>query len=155
MAILTPHFLEVIIPDHNSFYSLFADGLHSWKTYDRAKRATIITYPRNAVLFLYYTYPTHREACAVRNTPPESGGLLLPGLSKTVSPLFSVRASKVDKLKRAVAFLNKHSGGAYDRDDGFYIRLFFLLQQRGKINYIALEKLAENTSARSRPAWAL
>lgn len=153
MANLTTS-LVVSIPDHNTFYTLFADGPHSWKIYDRAKRASLFTYPHNAVVFLYYTYPTHREACVIRNTVPESGGVLLPGLSRRVAALFRVQASKVDKLKRAAGFLNNHSGGACVFDDGFYTRLFFLLEQRGKINYIALRKLTENTSALSRPVWA-
>jgi hypothetical protein len=133
----------VTIPDHNAFYTLFAQGPHSWKMYDSAKHASLITYPHNAVVFLYYTYPTYRGACVIRNTVPESGGVLLPGLSGRVAPLFRVQASKVDKLKRAASFLNKHSAGACAFDDGFYTRLFFLLQQRGKINYIALRKLTE------------
>jgi hypothetical protein len=131
--------LTVTIPDKNNFYSLYADGLFFRKVYVREAEQTRVIFGRDAVLVLYYTYPTHREACVVRNSP---GSLRLPGLSKGVSLLCSVHASGVDKLRRAVGFLNVNCGGAYAFDDGFYIRLGFILSQRGKINYPALCKLA-------------
>jgi hypothetical protein len=132
--------LTVAVPDKNNFYSLYADGLFARKVYVREAGYTLISFDRDAVAFLYYTYPTHREACVVRNTP--SGTVLLPGLSKRVSLLFSVHASRVDKLRRAVGFLNANSGGAYSQHDGFYIRLAFILARRGKINYAAIRRLA-------------
>jgi hypothetical protein len=135
--------LMVTIPDENRFYSLYSDGLHSWMSYDGRRKATRLVYPENAVVFLYYTYPTHREACVIRNVP---GACSLPGLSKKVFCLFSVHASRVDKLKRAAGFLNKHSGGACVFDDGLYIRLFFIVSQRGKLNYPALHKLCSEVS---------
>jgi len=138
--------LEIIIPDCASFYSLYSDGNHSWKTYDRQKKHTLLYYAPGAVVILYYTYPTYREACVIRNVSAENA-VSLPGLSKKVSLLLRVRASRVDKLKRAAAWLNKHSCDAYGRDDGFYIRLVYLLEQRGKLNYAALSELAEKSSA--------
>jgi len=142
--------LEVTIPDFNSFFSLFADGNHSWKTYDRQKKHNLIYYPPQAVVILYYTYPTYREACVIRNVQ-DNNSVTLPGLSKKVNVLFRTRASRVDKLKRAAGWLNKHSAfTAYGYDDGFYVRLGFLLQQRGKINYPALFKLAESSSANNQ-----
>jgi hypothetical protein len=129
----------VTIPDENRFYSLYSDGLHAWKSYDARQKVTRLVYPAGAAVFLYYTYPTHREACVIRNT--SNGACSLPGLSKKVSLLFSVHASRVDKLKRAAAFLNKHTGGACSFDDGLYIRLFFIISRRGKLNYPALKKL--------------
>jgi hypothetical protein len=135
--------LTVTIPDKNNFYSLYADGLFLRKEYIRDAECTLIYFDRDAVVFLYYTYPTHREACAVRNAP---GSVLLPGLSGRVSLLFSVQASRVDKLRRAVGFLNANTdAGAYSRNDGFYIRLAFFLARRGKINYFALRRLAGDT----------
>lgn len=133
--------LVVTIPDENRFYSLFADGLFTRKVYVKGSNTTLITYDENVIVVLYYTYPTHREACVIRNTA--AGTTFLPGLSKKVTVLFSVYASQVDKLRRAVAFLNRNSGGAYSRNDGFYIRLSFLASRRGRINYAALGKLAE------------
>jgi len=147
------HHLEVTIPDHSSFCSLYADGNHAWKTYDRQKKHTMLYYPLGAVVFLYYTYVTYREACVIRNIRDEnnlSDCVILPGLSKNVKVLFRVRASRVDKLKRAAGWLNKHSAGAFSHDDGFYTRLSFILEQRGKINYPALGKLAENSSAQKQ-----
>jgi hypothetical protein len=139
--------ITVTIPDKNSFYSLYADGPFRQKKYIREAGHTLISFDRDAVMFLYYTYPTHREACAVRNTL--SGSLLLPGLSKQVSLLFSVHASRIDKLRRAVAFLNANAGGAYSWNDGFYIRLGFILSLRGKINYPALRKLTGDTAGKN------
>jgi hypothetical protein len=135
-------FLQVTIPDHNRFYSLYADGRHSWKTYDREAKATLLHYPPGAAVFLYYAYPTHREACVIRNSRPLSG-TALPGLSAAVSILILVHASRVDKLKRAASFLNAHSpSGAFGQDDGFYVRLGCVISQKGKLNYPALRNLA-------------
>ena len=146
------HHLEITIPDRKSFYTLFSDGPHAWKTYDRQKKNTLVYYPPGAAVILYYTYPTYREACVIRNAGDgaETGGCLLPGLSKKVFVLFRVRASRVDKLKRAAGWLNKHSSGAFARDDGFYTRLAYLLEQRGKLNYAALGKLAESSPAQNQ-----
>jgi hypothetical protein len=136
--------LTVTVPEEAGFYSLYADGVFSSKTFDRSSRATFLTYDENAVVFLYYTYPVYREACAVRNVT-RGGTAAFPGLSKKVAPLFSVRASAVDKLRRAAGFLNRNFGGAYFYDDGFYIRLRFLVSQRGRLNCAALRKLAESS----------
>ena len=146
------HHLEITIPDRNSFYTLFSDGPHAWKTYDRQKKHTLIYYPPGAAVILYYTYPTYREACVIRNIGEETGtgSCMLPGLSKKVFVLFRVRASRVDKLKRAAGWLNKHTSGAFAHDDGFYARLVYLLEQRGKLNYAALSKLAEGSPAQNQ-----
>ena len=137
--------LEIAIPDHNAFYSLYADGNHSWKAYDCQKKATVLLYPPGAAVVLYYTYPTHREACVIRNDDAQ-GAIMLPGLAKKVSRIFRAQASRVDKLRHAVGYLREHSlHGAFGHDDGFYIRLGFLLEQRGKINYPALRALWENS----------
>ena len=135
-----PEELVVSIPDESNFYSLYADGLFTRKAYVKDTGESHFAYPPGAVVFLYYTYPTHRAASAVRHVP---GGASLPGLSKKVSLLFTVHASKVDKLKRAVGFLNKNAGGAYRFGDGFYARLYFALEKKGKLNYPALRNLAE------------
>jgi hypothetical protein len=137
--------LEIAIPDHNSFYTLYAEGKHCFKAYDRLKKVTLLHYPPGAAVFLYYTYPVYREACVVRNNDAENG-LMLPGLAKKVSPVFRVQASRVDKLKRAAFYLNEHSSaGAYGHEDGFYVRLGCLLEQRGKLNYAALRELSESS----------
>lgn len=133
--------LLITIPDHNAFYSLYADGPHVWKTYDQAGKTTTLCYPPGSAVALYYTYPNHREACVIRNLPDVSGAVPLPGLSRRVSILCGVRASKVDKLRRAVGFLRAR-GIAFALPDGFYIRLRFILDQRGPLNYTALRKLA-------------
>jgi hypothetical protein len=101
-------------------------------------------YEKEALVFLYYTYPAHRAASVIRNVP---GQAALPGLSKKVAVLFTVHASKADKLKRAAGFLNKNANGAYRFADGFYTRLYFILQQRGKLNYQALQSLTEKCTA--------
>ncbi|GBU29174.1 hypothetical protein R84B8_02738 [Treponema sp. R8-4-B8] len=141
--------LCVTIPDHNSFYTLYSDGPHSWKTYDQAEKRTLLYYAPGAAVILYYTYITYREACVIRNLQNDDG-VSLPGLSKKVKILFRVRASRVDKLKRAAGWLNKHSSGAFAHDDGFYTRLWYILERRGKINYPALAKLAEGSSVQNQ-----
>jgi hypothetical protein len=134
-----PGELVVTIPDTSPFYSLFADGIPARKTYLPETGETLLAYPEGSAVFLYYTYPTFRAVSLVRNGP---GGAALPGLSKKVRILFTVHASRVDKLRRAVGFLNKHSGGAYHYDDAFYTRLYFTVRRRGKLNYPALRRMA-------------
>jgi hypothetical protein len=135
-----PDELVVIIPDEPNFYSLYADGVFSRKAYVKDTGESFFAYPPGSVVFLYYTYPTHRAASAIRHAP---GSAALPGLSKKVSLLFTVHASKVDKLKRAVGFLNKNAGGAYQFSDGFYLRLYWVLEAKRKLCYPALRNLAE------------
>ena len=133
--------LVVTILDIPRFYSLYSDGVYTRKTYSKEAAGTLIAYPPNAVLALYYTYPHLRTACVIRNTP--DGSRPLPGLSKKVHTLFTVHASKVDKLRRALAFLGKHADGPFGFDDGLYTRLYFLLCSRGKLDYFALRSLAD------------
>jgi hypothetical protein len=137
--------LTVTIPDRGDFYSLYADGLFSEKRYDKETGTTELDYPADGVVFLYYTYPTHREACVVRNAAAAGLGRMVtpPALSKRVRKIFGVEASRTDKLRRAAGFLNEHfDGGAYGFHDDFYLRLYFLLRQKGKINYGLLRELA-------------
>ena len=143
-------FLEITIPDNPPFYSLYADGNHSWKTYDRAKKANLFYYPPKAAVILYYTYPTHRTASVIRFLPDCRNGLSLPGLSKKVSVLCTLNSSRVDKLRRSAGWLKNHSFDAFAYDDGFYIRLACLLEQRGKLNYTALRMLDELCSAQKQ-----
>ena len=136
-----PDELVITIPDKTYFYSLYADGIFSRKTYFPDSGETLLAYPPGSVIFLYYTYPSHRAASVIRNVP---GNADLPGLSKKVRLLFTVHASRVDKLKRSVGYLNKNAGGSYCYPDGFYIRLYFILHRRGKLNYLSLRKVADN-----------
>jgi hypothetical protein len=132
--------LVITIPEEPPFYSLFAEGPFLYKVFEKRLRATMLTYRENDIVVLYYTYPAHREACVIRNTP---SGSFLPGLSKRVTVLFSVRASRVDKLRRAVGFLKKHASLSFP--DDFYIRLYFIILSRGKLNYPALKEMVEKT----------
>ena len=135
-----PGELVIAIPDKSSFYSLYADGLFSRKLYQKDTGVSFFSYEPGSVVILYYSYPAHRAASVIRNA---SGNAAFPGLSKKVQLLFTVHASKVDKLKRAVGFLNKNLGGAYRYSDDFYARLYFILQTRGKLNYVSLRGLAK------------
>lgn len=135
-----PDELVITIPDTSSFYSLYADGLFSRKTYFKESGLTCLAYKPGTVVVLYYTYPAHRAASLIRVV---HGKAELPGLSKKVVVLFTVHASKVDKLRRSIGYLNTHTAGAYSFNDDFYIRLYFMLQRRGKLNYIALRALTE------------
>jgi hypothetical protein len=135
--------LVITIPEEPPFYSLFAEGPYLYKEFEKKKRVTLFTYGENDVVVLYYTYPSYREACVIRNVSSPSG-TFLPGLSKRVSLLFSVRASRVDKLKRAAGFLKEHSGSACSFGDGFYTRLYFIICRRGKLNYPALQELCHD-----------
>ncbi|MDR2661838.1 MAG: hypothetical protein LBC31_02440 [Treponema sp.] len=138
-----PSELVVTIPDTSSFYSLFADGIHARKTYLPETGETLLAYPEGAAVFLHYTYPAFRAVSLVRNEP---GRAALPGLSKKVRLLFTVHASRVDKLRRAISFLNKHSDGAYRFGDAFYTRLYFTVRRRGKLSYPALRRIVQQAT---------
>ncbi|GMO55782.1 MAG: hypothetical protein Ta2C_10990 [Candidatus Endomicrobiellum trichonymphae] len=135
--------LVITINDANNFFSLYADGDLSEKHYDKESGITELTYDDNAIIFLYYTYPTHRRVYCVRNCE-DGEQTLLPGLSKKVNVIFKQIASRVDKTRRAAAFLREHRGSAYKYTDEFYTRLSFLIDQKGKINYSSIEKLLED-----------
>jgi hypothetical protein len=141
-----PGELIVSIPDNPPFFSLYSDGPAARTTYLKHSKTTLMAYPRGVPLVLYYTYPAHRAASLVRNLP---GRARFPGLSRTVQTLFTVHASRVDKLRRALGFLNKHSGGAFRFDDGFYTRLYFILLRRGKLDYQALHLCAVHSATQS------
>lgn len=132
--------LVIIIPTRPRFYSLYADGKLARKAFVREEDATRLFYNADDVIALFYTYPSFRAAHIVRNIP---GGREFPGLSHNVSELCAFRASRVDKLRRALGYLDTHFKSAFDFPDAFYIRLAFLIETRGKLNYIALDTLAQ------------
>jgi hypothetical protein len=132
--------LTVIIPAHPRFYSLFAGGRPERKIFVKDEDATRLYYKTNDVIALFYTYPSFRAAHIVRNIP---GGRMFPGLTHSVIELCDFRASRVDKLRRALGHLEKHFKNAFDFPDAFYTRLSFLIEARGKLNYIALSSLAQ------------
>jgi len=142
-----PEELVISVPDKSAFYSLYADGIFSRKTYLKESGVSLFAYKPGSAVFLFYTYPNHRAISLIRNSP---GNAELPGLSRKVRVLFTVHASKVDKLRRAIGFLNKHAGGAYHHDDGFYMRLYFILLNRGKLNYFSLRSLVKPPNTGSK-----
>jgi hypothetical protein len=58
-----------------------------------------------------------------------------------VRVIFRHTASRVDKTKHAVSYLNEHHGGAYGFPDIFYHRLNILLSMRGKLSYSKIDAL--------------
>ncbi|GHU41746.1 hypothetical protein FACS1894190_10220 [Spirochaetia bacterium] len=135
--------LVITINDANKYYSLYADGLLLSKTYDKEIGITELTYNENEAVFLYYTYPAHRRVYLIRNT--QTGKLsVLPGLSNEVNIIFKHIASRVDKTRRVVSFLNEHFQNAYRFTNDFYLRLDCLIAAKGKLNYLALNQLVEN-----------
>jgi hypothetical protein len=135
--------LVITIPPDTYYYGLYADGLYFKKIFDKNTHSTNLYYHPDSAVFLYYTYPTHRRVYLIRHTFPAAlPGVSLPGVSKQVSVIFKQYASRVDKTRRAVSFLNTHhQKNAYGYSDKFYLRLSVLLSDRGKINYTALEAL--------------
>jgi len=128
--------LKVHIPAEKQFYSLYTDGCYVNKKTDDTE--TTCTYLPNSVLFLYYTYPSHRRAYIVRYLPDKTNTILLPSLDQPVKIISRCHASKVDKLKKTAGFLNEYYQNAFNFSDSFYLRLHFIIQQRGKINYEAI-----------------
>lgn len=135
-----PGELTVTVFEKPRFYSLYAAGAHERKYFDREARVTSLAYGPGAVVALFYTYPARRAAALVRNDRETAA---FPGLSKKVRPLLRADASKTDKLRRALSRLDEKHGGAFAFPDDFYTRLAFLLERRGKLDYHALDALAE------------
>jgi hypothetical protein len=143
-----PGELTVAISARRRFYSLYADGPFERKLFVPETQTTYLAYAGGAALALYYTYPTHRAAALVRNDDGADADAF-PGLSKSVRTLFQVRASKTDTLRRALARLNEKHGGAFSFSDDFYTRLAFLIGRPGKLDYVALDLLAERFLSQS------
>jgi hypothetical protein len=144
-----PGELTVAIPAAPRFCSLYADGPFTRRRLDRESGASFFACPRGAAVALYYTYPTHRAAALVRNDDNALGLAAFPGLSKKTRPLIQTRSSGVDRLRRALARLNEKHGGAFSFSDDFYTRLAFLVNRPGKLDYVALDTLAERFLSQS------
>jgi hypothetical protein len=133
--------LVVMIPPEDNFYTLYADGLYYSKRYDKETGTTYLGYEAGAAVFLYYTYPTHRRVYLIRNREEDGDSKSLPGLSKKAAVIFKQYASRVNKTKRAVSYLNTHYESAYGYSDRFYTRLSVVLQRKGEIDYAAIDAL--------------
>jgi hypothetical protein len=57
-------------------------------------------------------------------------------------PLFRAEASAAGRLKKAAEYLDENYGSAYGFPDGFYMRLYFLLQRSGPLSGRELDALA-------------
>jgi hypothetical protein len=135
--------LVAAIPRKGNFYSLYADGLYYLKKYDKETGTTYLHYKGGSAVFLYYTYPTHRRVYLIRNDEEDGTSKSLPGLSKKVRVLFKQYASRVDKTKRAVSYLNTHHESAYNCSERFYVRLSVLLSGKGNLDYGAIDALCK------------
>jgi hypothetical protein len=133
--------LVITIPPEGHYYSLYADGLYAQKVYEKETGMTSLYYDSGSAVFLYYTYPTHRRVYLVRDNGEDGDTRSLPGVSKKVSVIFKQYASRVDKTKRAVSYLNTHYQSAYGYSDKFYTRLSVILLEKGKIDYAAIDAL--------------
>ncbi len=132
--------IEILVPNEKNFYTLYSDGLETFK--QAVPSGTLFTYPPKSIIILYYTYPTHRRAYVVRYVEsPNTQLITLPGVSLPVKELIRVHASKVDKLKKSISYLKEHTHNVYQLSDSFFIRLHYLLQKKGKVNYESLKAL--------------
>jgi hypothetical protein len=128
-------------PD-NKFYSIYSDGLFVSKQYDKESGITTLEYARDSAVLVYYTYPVHRRVYLVRNVPARNEGTVgLPCLSNKIKILFKNTASRVDKTRRVFAHIHKHYGNAFIFPDDYYLRLDFIIKQKGKIKYSLIDAL--------------
>jgi hypothetical protein len=134
----------IIANTPNKFYSIYSDGMFIKKHFDKETETTTLEYGGGAAVLLYYTYPVHRRVYLVRNVSNETNGLTgLPCLSKKIKVIFKNTASRVDKTRRAFAHIREHYGGnPFIFSDDFYMRLDFLIKQKGKIKYHLIDALA-------------
>lgn len=133
--------LKVSIPSKDYFYSLYSDGKYKRKQYLEELDITDLWYEKGSVIYLYYTYPTHRRVYLVRFSSDGASQSSLPGLSLPVRILFAQYASRVDKTKRAVSYLQTHYNKAYSASDLFYHKLDIIIKEKGKIDYLKLDAL--------------
>ena len=138
--------IKIIVPNSNNFYHLYSYGYGGVEKVLDQEQGFEFTYPINAIIILYYTYPQHRRAYLVRFT--EDGQTSLPGVSLPVKTLIKVHASKVDKLKKAISFIKDHYGNTFTYDDQFYERLELIIKQPGKINYESIRTLCNLQGSR-------
>jgi hypothetical protein len=132
----------IITNTPNNFYSIYSDGIFEKKHFDKEAGITTLEYKENAVVLLYYTYPVHRRVYLVRNVSDETKNLTgLPSLSKKVKIIFKNTASRVDKTRRAFGHIREHYGDPFIFSDDFYLRLDFLIKQKGKIKYSLIDIL--------------
>lgn len=144
--------LQITIPHAPIFFTLYADGKED--TIVNTDTGSVLYYPDNAIILLYYTFPTHRRLYCVRNTECSIMSDL-PSVSLPVSILFKQFASRVDKTKKAISYLREHyHEHAYNLPNGFYSRLGLMLSQKGKLNYLLLDDLVKRslTDGRTRNA---
>lgn len=143
--------LYVTIQKNPRFYTLYADGRED--TITDSPTAHLLLYPAGSIVFLYYTFPTHRRVYCIQNAD-SSKMSELPGLSKPVTILFQQYASRVDKTKKAVSYLRAHyPSHVFLFDSLFYYRLAVLLEQKGKLDYCLLDLLVQR-SLNGRTAYA-
>lgn len=140
--------LHITIPHEPVFYTLYADGKE--ETLINTDSGSVLYYPENAVILLYYTFPTHRRVYCVRNA--ESIIMSdLPSVALPVSILFKQFASRVDKTKKAISYLREHyPEHAFTLPNGFYSRLGLLLSQKGKLDYYLLDDLVKRSLPHGR-----
>lgn len=135
--------LKITILKNPQFFTLYADG--NEETILKTNTSSVLLYPPDAVIFLYYTFSTHRRVYCVRNVINKNA-IILPGLSQEVTILFKQFASRVDKTKKVVSFLREHySENVFVFDDGFYVRLDVLLKMKGTLDYYALDLLSQRS----------
>lgn len=135
--------LKIDILHEPIFFTLYADGAASDLITEPNK--TVLYYLPESIIFLYYTYPTHRRVYCIRFT---NGQIVntLPNLSSPVVILFKQLASRVDKTKKAVSYLKEHySNYVFSLPDLFYLRLSILLDKKGKLDYKALDMLIQRS----------
>jgi hypothetical protein len=133
----------IITNTPNNFYSIYSDGIFDKKHFDKESGITTLEYKNNSAVLLYYTYPVHRRVYLVRNVSNETNLTGLPSLSKKVKIIFKNTASRVDKTRRAFGRIREHYGGPFVFPDDFYLRLDFLIKQKGKIKYSLIDALTE------------
>jgi hypothetical protein len=133
----------IVVNTPNNFYSIYSDGVFDKKHFDKETELTTLEYGVNAVILLYYTYPVHRRVYLVRNVSYETNLTGLPSLSKKVKVLFKNTASRVDKTRRIFGYIREHYGSPFAFTDDFYLRLDFLIKQKGKIKYGSVDMLVK------------
>jgi hypothetical protein len=61
--------------------------------------------------------------------------------NRPVKIIFKNTASHVDKTRRAFGHIREHYGNPFIFSDDFYLRLDFLIKQKGKIKYSLIDML--------------
>jgi len=127
----------IVYAGYNTIFSLFVEGV-----YEKQENEIDFYLSEGYKAVLYYTYPKYRKAFLVRPSLPGEASQYLPNVEGGLIVLGEFQRSKVDKIKKALSFLRTKEDviKTLKRNDLFFRKLGFVLQAKGRLDYVLLER---------------